>query len=60
VGYFDGMGIGGRSGTVTVRGQKVWLPGPMAVLALGRRVLLRKRGTQFGTLDGYIGNIWVA
>ena len=26
VGYFKGMGIGSRSGKVTVRGQRAWLP----------------------------------
>jgi hypothetical protein len=30
VGYFKGMGIGSRSGKVTGRGQRAWLPGRMA------------------------------
>jgi len=44
VGYFKGWGIGSRS---------------VKVLVLGRRLLLRERGTQPGTLDYNSGHIGI-
>ena len=44
-----------ESGNVVAEG----LAAALAVLTLGRRVLLRQHRTQPGALDGYIGNIGV-